>query len=202
MKKKKFKNVECYYDSKSAKNGCLCGALSCRSSAIVGMPIIIDASTFNDNPKKVVQNLTRSNFNNISDPTNIFSIINENWKKIKEALTNTFGNDDKEFSNANSPSSMVVNVIKELMNKGKHYRKINSNSLISISGRFYVPSDSYIINDKDQPFSIYFDGDGFYLRHKDGSHPLIASPIQGEQDLVFESQFPYSLKDGLEIPNY
>ena len=74
----------------------------------------------------------------------------------------------------------------------REYAKINSNSLISISGRYYVTADQYAIDDSHRPYQIYFDGEEFYLRHKDGSHKLIAAAMQGEQNLCFESQFPYS----------
>ena len=78
------------------------------------------------------------------------------------------------------------------MSQGKEFSKINYNSLICISGRYYVPADQYTIDDTHRPYQINFDGEEFYLRHKDGSHKLLAAAMQGSQNLCFESQFPYS----------
>ena len=112
-------------------------------------------------------------------------------------LKELIGNDDSEYSIDNKAVDSRIDDVKQIMAKGKDYKQINSNSLISISGRYYVPIDRYIISDKDKPFSIYFDGESFFLRHKNGSHPLIAATIQGTQNLCFESQFPYSIKEGM-----
>ena len=205
--KKKFKDVECYYNLNSAKSGCLIGASSTirlgSSSCIVGIPLIIDASTVSDNPKAFIEKVGDlvSEENNlpikIKQGLNVDTIsqtLKYSFSKIKD----WFGNDDSAYTH-NDTSETKVDDVKLLMSKGKEYKQINSNSLISISGRYYVPIDRYVINDKDKPFSIYFDGESFYLRHKNGSHPLIAATVQGIQSLCFESQFPYSIKDGMEL---
>ena len=96
--------------------------------------------------------------------------------------------------------SIRANEVKELMATGKEYQDINANSLISISGRFYTPLN-YLIDNDNKPFSIYFDDNDFHLRCRNYSYKLIATAMQGSQELCFESQFPYSLKDGMELPN-
>lgn len=207
--KKKFKNVECFYDDNSAKSGCLIGASShislCLSSAIVGMPLIIDASSVSDNPKAFLNHVGDlvSEDGNLPVPKkkailNVDS-ISQTLKNSLGFLKDWIGNDDSSYTSDNSSKETRVDEVKLLMSKGKEYKQINSNSLISISGRYYVPIDRYAIKDKDKPFSIYFDGESFFLRHRNGSHQLIAATIQGTQNLCFESQFPYSIKDGLDI---
>ena len=202
--KEKFKSVECYYDFDSAKSGCLIGAASnirlCLSSSIVGLPIIIDASRITNNPKEYIKQVGDSISTDETLPVlkknkNInIDMIAKTIKNGLDVLKEWFGNDDSEFSNENHVASTKSDDVRELMSRGKEYRKIDGNSLISISGRFYVPGDGYMIDGKDKPFFIYFDGEKFFLRHKGGSHPLMASPIQGTQNLCYESYFPYSEK--------
>lgn len=206
--KVKFRNVECYYNNDSAKSGCLIGASGsirlCSSSAIVGIPIIIDASSVSANPKAFIKQVGDyiTEKENLSAPKKKsgFTVdnISQTLKNSLNVLKDWIGNDDSEYTSNKSLDSRKDDV-KLLMTRGKDFKQINSNSLISISGRYYVPIDRYLINDKDKPFSIYFDGDTFFLRHKYGSHPLIAATIQGTQNLCFESQFPYSMKDGIVL---
>ena len=204
----KFKGVNCFYDNNSAKSGCLLGASSnirlSLSSAMVGMPFILDASELDlSNPKEFLKEVAESANTDTSVSTTHNSKTNK--KKLEtlrkaaisflEQVSEWFKNEDEGYSRGTTTSSTTSNVIdeaRELMSQGKEYAKINSNSLISISGRYYVTADQYAIDDSHRPYQIYFDGEEFYLRHKDGSHKLIAAAMQGEQNLCFESQFPYS----------
>lgn len=209
----KFKDVKCIYNQQFAKSGCLFGASSnirlSLSSAMVGLPLVVDATEISDSdPKEVIKEVAHS----IDSESNIVStVISKNpqvsaFAQIaKNLIKNLLSNPDEYYSYGKaSNSSSIPDEAKELMSKGKEYTRINSNSLISISGRFYVPSDQYVIDDKDKPFSLYFDGKEFWLRHKNGMHQLVAAAMQGEQNLCFESQFPYSrtiYQDDSNIPN-
>lgn len=214
----KFRGVNCVYNDKSAKSGCLLGASSTiklsLSSSMVGMPFIRDASELDlSNPKEFLKEIAKSantdksvtstinsvSSNNMFDPIQRFGI--SMWKLFQE----TFRNEDEGYSRSGaSLSKNSTDEARELMSQGKIYSKINSNSLISISGRYYVPADQYTIDDSHRPYQIYFDGEEFYLRHKEGTHRLVAAVIQGEQNLCFESQFPYSrtiYNDDSNIPD-
>lgn len=205
--KRKFKHVECHYNDGSAKSGCLIGASNgirlCQSSSIVGLPLIIDASKVVENPKAFIEHLGSSISEDDNHPVPIKKKaldVEGFYQKFLNSINvikDLIGNDDSAYTSNSINVNNKVEDAKLLMTEGKEYKKINSNSLISISGRYYVPADRYHISDKDKPFSIYFDGESFYLRHKHGSHQLIASNIQGTQNLCFESQFPYSIKDGI-----
>lgn len=216
----KFKGVKYVYDYKSAKSGCLLGASSniklSLSSSMVGMPFILDASELDlSNPKEFLREIAESANTDQSVSAMISSMTSNKKLEIFKKAANDmislvsewFKNDDEGYSRGTHNSSNVSNNVdeaKELMSQGKEYSKINSNSLISISGRYYVPADQYTIDDAHRPYQIYFDGEEFYLRHKEGSHKLIAAAMQGDQNLCFESQFPYSrslYNDDSNIPD-
>lgn len=199
----KFKGVSCVYDDNSAKSGCLLGASSniklSLSSSMVGMPIILDASELDlSNPKEFLKEIAESVNSDKSATTTINSIpSNEFIARVANSMATLFSlfkNDDEGYSRGGTSktSTKSTDEARELMSQGKEFSKINSNSLICISGRYYVPADQYTIDDTHRPYQIYFDGEEFYLRHKDGSHKLFAAAMQGSQNLCFESQFPYS----------
>ena len=217
----KFRGVDCVYNDQSAKSGCLLGASSTiklsLSSSMVGMPFILDASKLDlSNPKEFLKEIAESANTDKSVNTtmnfvasnnkfeSIHRIGNSVWKQIQDI----FKNEDEGYSRGGTssarPTVNSTDEARELMSQGKEYSKINSNSLISISGRYYVPADQYTIDDSHRPYQIYFDGEEFYLRHKEGSHKLVAAAMQGDQNLCFESQFPYSrsiYNDDSNIPD-
>ena len=217
----KFRGVNCVYDDKSAKSGCLLGASSSiklsLSSSMVGLPFILDASELDlSNPKEFLKEIAESANTDKSVTTTINSVVsNKRLESIARVANSTvkfvselFKNDDEGYSRGSVSSPKVStnssDEARELMSQGKEYSKINSNSLISISGRYYVPADQYTIDDTHRPYQIYFDGEEFFLRHKNGSHKLIAAAMQGDQNLCFESQFPYSrtiYNDDSSIPD-
>lgn len=215
----KFRDVSCIYDRGSAKSGCLLGASSniklSLSTTMVGLPFILDASELGlTNPKEFIKDVADSVNTDTSFPTKYKSLINnQKWESIRNTAINMFSfisdifrNEDGGYSRGRTPyaTPTIMDEARELMVCGKEYPKINSNCLINISGRYYVPADQYTIDDNHRPYQIYFDGYDFYLRHKTGSHKLIAAAMLGEQSLCFESQFPYSrsiYNDDSNIPD-
>lgn len=217
----KFRGVDCVYNDQSAKSGCLLGASSTiklsLSSSMVGMPFILDASKLDlSNPKEFLKEIAESANTDKSVTTTINSVVSNKKLDSIAKVANTmvslvsewFKNDDEGYSRGGASTSKSIanstDEARELMSQGKEYSKINSNSLISISGRYYVPADLYTIDDSHRPYQIYFDGEEFYLRHKEGSHKLVAAAMQGNQNLCFESQFPYSrsiYNDDSNIPD-
>ena len=205
----KFRGVDCVYNDQSAKSGCLLGASSTiklsLSSSMVGMPFILDASKLDlSNPKEILKEIAESANTDKSVTTTINSVVSnkklDSIAKVANSMVSLvsewFKNDDEGYSRGGASTSKSIanstDEARELMSQGKEYSKINSNSLISISGRYYVPADQYTIDDSHRPYQIYFDGEEFYLRHKEGSHKLVAAAMQGDQNLCFESQFPSS----------
>lgn len=217
----KFRGVDCVYNDQSAKSGCLLGASSTiklsLSSSMVGMPFILDASKLDlSNPKEFLKEIAESANTDKSVNTTINSVASNkklySIAKVASSMVSLvsewFKNDDEGYSRGGASTSKSIanstDEARELMSQGKEYSKINSNSLISISGRYYVPADQYTIDDSHRPYQIYFDGEEFYLRHKEGSHKLVAAAMQGDQNLCFESQFPYSrtiYNDDSNIPD-
>jgi len=213
----KFRGIDCIYNDKSAKSGCLLGASSTiklsLSSSMVGMPFILDASKLDlSNPKEFLKEIAESANTDKSITTTINSVasnrriesITKVANSVMSLISEWFKNDDEGYSRGAASSINSSDEAREIMSQGKEYSKINSNSLISISGRYYVPADQYTIDDNHRPYQIYFDGEEFYLRHKEGSHKLIAAAMQGDQNLCFESQFPYSraiYNDDINIPD-
>lgn len=217
----KFRGVDCVYNAQSAKSGCLLGASSTiklsLSSSMVGMPFILDASKLDlSNPKEFLKEIAESantdksvtTTMNVVASNNTFDSIQRIGNSVWRQIQDIFRNDDEGFSRGGASSAIAhvnsTDEARELMSQGKEYSKINSNSLISISGRYYVPADQYTIDDSHRPYQIYFDGEEFYLRHKEGSHKLVAAAMQGDQNLCFESQFPYSrsiYNDDSNIPD-
>lgn len=217
----KFRGVDCVYNDQSAKSGCLLGASSTiklsLSSSMVGMPFILDASKLDlSNPKEFLKEIAESANTDKSVNTTINSVASnkklDSIAKVANSMVSLvsewFKNDDEGYSRGGASTSKSIanstDEARELMSQGKEYSKINSNSLISISGRYYVPADQYTIDDSHRPYQIYFDGEEFYLRHKEGSHKLVAAAMQGDQNLCFESQFPYSrtiYNDDSNIPD-
>lgn len=217
----KFRGVDCVYNDQSAKSGCLLGASSTiklsLSSSMVGMPFILDASKLDlSNPKEFLKEIAESANTDKSVTTTINSVASnkklDSIARVANSMVSLvsewFKNNDEGYSRggASTPKSTAnsMDEARELMSQGKEYSKINSNSLISISGRYYVPADQYTIDDSHRPYQIYFDGEEFYLRHKEGSHKLVAAAMQGDQNLCFESQFPYSrsiYNDDSNIPD-
>ena len=217
----KFRGVDCVYNDQSAKSGCLLGASSTiklsLSSSMVGMPFILDASKLDlSNPKEFLKEIAESANTDKSVTTTINSVASnkklDSIARVANSMVSLvsewFKNDDEGYSRGGASTSKSIanstDEARELMSQGKEYSKINSNSLISISGRYYVPADQYTIDDSHRPYQIYFDGEEFYLRHKEGSHKLVAAAMQGDQNLCFESQFPYSrsiYNDDSNIPD-
>lgn len=217
----KYRGVDCVYNAQSAKSGCLLGASSTiklsLSSSMVGMPFILDASKLDlSNPKEFLKEIAESantdksvtTTMNVVASNNTFDSIQRIGNSVWRQIQDIFRNDDEGFSRGGASSAIAhvnsTDEARELMSQGKEYSKINSNSLISISGRYYVPADQYTIDDSHRPYQIYFDGEEFYLRHKEGSHKLVAAAMQGDQNLCFESQFPYSrsiYNDDSNIPD-
>ena len=217
----KFRGVDCVYNAQSAKSGCLLGASSTiklsLSSSMVGMPFILDASKLDlSNPKEFLKEIAESantdksvtTTMNVAASNNTFDSIQRIGNSVWRQIQDIFRNDDEGYSRGGASSARAhvnsTDEARELMSQGKEYSKINSNSLISISGRYYVPADQYTIDDSHRPYQIYFDGEEFYLRHKEGSHKLVAAAMQGDQNLCFESQFPYSrsiYNDDSNIPD-
>lgn len=217
----KFRGVDCVYNAQSAKSGCLLGASSTiklsLSSSMVGMPFILDASKLDlSNPKEFLKEIAESantdksvtTTMNVVASNNTFDSIQRIGNSVWRQIQDIFRNDDEGYSRGGASSAIAhansTDEARELMSQGKEYSKINSNSLISISGRYYVPADQYTIDDSHRPYQIYFDGEEFYLRHKEGSHKLVAAAMQGDQNLCFESQFPYSrsiYNDDSNIPD-
>ena len=217
----KFRGVDCVYNAQSAKSGCLLGASSTiklsLSSSMVGMPFILDASKLDlSNPKEFLKEIAESantdksvtTTMNVVASNNTFDSIQRIGNSVWRQIQDIFRNDDEGYSRGGASSATAhvnsTDEARELMSQGKEYSKINSNSLISISGRYYVPADQYTIDDSHRPYQIYFDGEEFYLRHKEGSHKLVAAAMQGDQNLCFESQFPYSrsiYNDDSNIPD-
>jgi hypothetical protein len=141
--KRKFKHVECHYNDGSAKSGCLIGASNgirlCQSSSIVGLPLIIDASKVVENPKDFIEHLGSLISEDDNHPVPIkkktldVEVFYQKFLNSINVIKDLIGNDDSAYTNNSINENNKVEDAKLLMTVGKEYKKINSNSLISIS---------------------------------------------------------------------
>lgn len=196
--KKTRKNIEVYFNPETAKNGCLYGPLRkigmSLESQMVGFPFVVDMT-------KIKQTEIEGNDTTIS-------IINAKTLKLKKInsvvhilgrcvkiLEELFG-DDNYTRSADSLKSASTNFdleVKAYMTEGKRISNMDGNSRIIISGNVYTPEDGYQVKNTEAPYSLYFDGDNFYLKHEKGCHKLVMQVNCGSQELLEESLFPYSM---------
>lgn len=201
LRKKVGRNVDVFYNSETAKNGCLFGPLRKISmsleSQMVGFPLVVDIT-------KVKQTETKEQ--NKSEGVAI-PVINAETLKLEKInstkqifakgikiLTELFG-DDNQTQSANTLKSASTNFdseVKVYMTKGREIKNLDGNSRIIISGNLYSTEDQYRVNSADAPYSLYFDGEDFYLKHENGCHKLVMQVNRGSQELLIESLFPYS----------
>lgn len=227
-----FPNVKIHYDASDAKKGCLYGPLTpievSKFSNMVGEPKSVDISIrpqasvnidervevlkkreVRDNPDK-----RRNMLNNIAD------LASKGWRYI-------FPDDEDEYGN-NSGESMADSLIQltkkpestvkkdkkpesqkrkysvtDIMSKGIPIPYYGANTRIYISGNSYIPQNSSPLNPHAQ-YTIYFDGEDFYLRSAESCHPLRKdTTLTCSSPLLFESLFPYSIQllgRQIEIP--
>lgn len=202
LRRKMGGNIDVFFNSETAKNGCLFGPLRKISmsleSQMVGFPLIVDIT-------KVKQ--TETNGGEMSNASAI-PVINADMLKLEKIsstkqilakaikiITELFG-DDNQTQSANSLKSASTNFdseVKTYMTKGREIKNIDGNSRIIISGNVYTTEDQYPLSNADAPYSLYFDGEDFYLKHESGCHKLVMQVNRGSQKLLKESLFPYSL---------
>lgn len=227
-----FPNVKIHYDASDAKKGCLYGPLTpievSKFSNMVGEPKSVDISIrpqasfdidervealkkreVRDNPDK-----RRNMLNNIAE------LASKGWRYI-------FPDDEDEDGN-NSGESMADSLIQltkksestvkknekpesqkrkysvtDIMSKGIPIPYYGANTRIYISGNSYIPQNSSPLNPHAQ-YTIYFDGEDFYLRSAESCHPLRKdTTLTSSSPLLFESLFPYSIQllgRQIEIP--
>lgn len=227
-----FPNVKIHYDASDAKKGCLYGPLTpievSKFSNMVGEPKSVDISIrpqasfdidervealkkreVRDNPDK-----RRNMLNNIAE------LASKGWRYI-------FPDDEDEDGN-NSGESMADSLIQltkkpestvkknekpesqkrkysvtDIMSKGIPIPYYGANTRIYISGNSYIPQNSSPLNPHAQ-YTIYFDGEDFYLRSAESCYPLRKdTTLTSSSPLLFESLFPYSIQllgRQIEIP--
>lgn len=201
LQRKLGKNIEVFFNPETAKNGCLFGPLRnirlSLESQMVGFPIVIDVTKVRQAEAKVES----------TDATSVIPAINAETFKLDKvegfvqrvsqgvkSVMEFLGYEDQAESSG-TLKKMSVNFdseIKSYMTVGKEIRSLDQNSCVIISGNVYT-TDQYLVNNNDTPYSIYFDGDDFYLKHSTGCHKLVMQVNRGSQNLLAESQFPYSL---------
>lgn len=201
LRKKVGRNVGVFFNSETAKNGCLFGPLRKISmsleSQMVGFPLVVDITKVKQIETKEqdksegaaipVINAEMLNLEKINSTKQIFA------KGIK-ILMELFG-DDNQTQSANTLKSASTNFdseVKVYMTKGREIKNLDGNSRIIISGNLYSTEDQYRVNSADAPYSLYFDGEDFYLKHENGCHKLVMQVNRGSQELLKESLFPYS----------
>ncbi len=228
-----FPNVKIHYNASDAKKGCLHGPLTpievSKFSNMVGEPKSVDISIrpqasvdidervealkkreVRDNPDK-----RRNMLNNIAD------LASKGWRYI-------FPDDEEDEDGNNSGESLADSLIQltknhestvkkdkkpesqkrkysvtDIMSKGIPIPYYGANTRIYISGNSYIPQNSSPLNPHAQ-YTIYFDGEDFYLRSAESCHPLRKdTTLTCSSPLLFESLFPYSIQllgRQIEIP--
>ena len=202
LKNKIGKNIDVFFNSETAKNGCLFGPLRKISlsleSQMVGFPIIVDVTKVKHTDTKVED--TSSDF--------AMPVINADTLKLEKINSFTqlctkcvkfflecFGDDNHTNSEDTLKSASIKfdSEVKTYMTTGKEIKNLDGNSRIIISGNVYTTEDMYVVNSTDAPYTLYFDSEDFYLKHDTGCHKLVMQVNIGSQNLLKESLFPYSL---------
>lgn len=174
LRKKVGKDIEVFFNSETAKNGCLYGPLREISmsleSQMVGFPLIIDITKV-----KQAEPIGDKNSDDSALPViNADTLKLEKIKLTKQLLSKAYKimvelfGDDNETQTTNTLRSAFTNFdseVKTYMTKGKEIKNIDGNSRIIISGNVYTTEDHYHVNNADTPYSLYFDGEDFYLKH-------------------------------------
>lgn len=201
LRKKVGRNIGVFFNSETAKNGCLFGPLRKISmsleSQMVGFPLVVDITKVKQTETKEqdksegaaipVINAEMLKLEKINSIKQIFT-------KCIKILMELFG-DDNQTQSANTLKSASTNFdseVKVYMTKGREIKNLDGNSRIIISGNLYSTEDQYRVNSADAPYSLYFDGEDFYLKHENGCHKLVMQVNRGSQELLKESLFPYS----------
>lgn len=202
LRKKMGKNIEVFFNSETAKTGCLFGPLRKISmsleSQMVGFPLIVDITKVKQTETIDGETSNSSAIPVINADTLKLEKINSTMQilaKVIKIITELFG-DDNQTQSANSLKSASTNFdseVKTYMTKGKEIKNLDGNSRIIISGNVYTTEDQYPLSNADAPYSLYFDGEDFYLKHESGCHKLVMQVNRGSQKLLKESLFPYSL---------
>lgn len=189
------KGTEFFYDNSIDKTGCLFGPIMNMrlnlSSRMVGIPYAVDIQKMRDEQQLLLQRAASTG--TASSTSGAKGKMKSGFKKVVDAAKNVFGNESDGMTYDDIPHSASQDEVRKIMICGKQVT-LDANSRIRISGRFYETEDGYLIDMRDRPFSFYFDGKYFILRHKNGSHKLVPSVMSANHSLLFESQFPYSLK--------
>ena len=201
LRKKVGRNVDVFYNSETAKNGCLFGPLRKISmsleSQMVGFPLVVDITKVKQTETKEQNKSEGAAIPVINAETLKLEKINSTkqiFAKGIKILTELFG-DDNQTQSANTLKSASTNFdseVKVYMTKGREIKNLDGNSRIIISGNLYSTEDQYRVNSADAPYSLYFDGEDFYLKHENGCHKLVMQVNRGSQELLIESLFPYS----------
>lgn len=201
LRKKVGRNVDVFYNSETAKNGCLFGPLRKISmsleSQMVGFPLVVDITKVKQTETKEQDKSEGAAIPVINAETLKLEKINSTkqiFAKGIKILTELFG-DDNQTQCANTLKSASKNFdseVKVYMTKGREIKNLDGNSRIIISGNLYSTEDQYRVNSADAPYSLYFDGEDFYLKHENGCHKLVMQVNRGSQELLKESLFPYS----------
>ena len=199
LKKKLGKKVEVFFNSDTAKNGCLFGPLRNISLSLknqmVGFPIVVDVTKLlksEEDIKEKEDGVTKIN-------TEAIRLANINKKRIGrwwKIFRGIFGDDSTSNEMSSLKGSNSINfdaAVKTFMTTGKEFRNLNENSRIIISGNTYTTGDQYLVRREEGPYYLYFDGSDYYLKHNTGCHKLVMQVNRGSQEMLAESQFPYSL---------
>lgn len=227
-----FPNVKIHYDALDAKKGCLYGPLTpievSKFSNMVGEPKSVDISLRPNQSVNIderVEALKKREVRNNPDKrksmlNNIADLASKGWRYIFPDEKDEDGNNtgesmaDSLIQLAKKPDSTVKKdekaeaqrrkySVTDIMSKGIPILYYGANTRIYISGNSYIPQNAPPLN-SDTQYSIYFDGEDFYLRSAESCHPLRKdTTITSSSPLLFESLFPYSIQllgQQIEIP--
>lgn len=227
-----FPNVKIHYDASDAKKGCLYGPLTpievSKFSNMVGEPKSVDISIRPELSVDIDERVEALKKREVRDNPDLRkNMLNNIVEPISKMWTYIFPDDEDEDGN-NTGESMADSLIQlamnpattvevqmntepqrirysvtDIMSKGVPIPYYGANTRIYISGNSYIPQNASSLNPHAQ-YSIYFDGEDFYLRSAESCHPLRKDiTVTSSSPLLFESLFPYSIQllgKQIEIP--
>lgn len=198
--KKSKKNIKTVpYNARRAKNGCLYGPLNginlSLESQMVGFPEIYDSTEqplINKDSDTSYKEHIYASVEKITAMKENVNFLNRTLRAIAQIFA-----DENVNNNSKGQGSHKIDLDKEIklyMKTGRLEENINNNSVIFISGNLYKPEKGNMVS-SNAPYNIYFDGENFYLRHKNECACLNVIPTRPEKELLEESMFPYSIND-------
>lgn len=205
-------------DKEQLKKGCLYGPLNpiqiSKQSDMIGIPIAVDVTRRN-NERAAIEKAIDDLIKNVQDNREVAlrESDEQSWKqKTKKLWRKSLafcGLEISESARQEKKGSQTVNLdadnddIRSIMRGELEIEECDENTCFYISDDKYETENDYTF-DNHSKYTLFFDGNDFYVRDKKGSIKLTPSVEMLNKDMLYESLFPYPyriLDENYDIPD-